>query len=117
MTDQQSETEAPAKRPPGRPRKAPPHVKRQPVHKPMRSGSDEPDIMEGFEYRPFQHENPLSIDPDIVRSIEREWGHSLRSVCFEANGKPFPKFRQRAETQWICRGQARQFWRSFRSHG
>ena len=86
MTDEQTNE---AKRPPGRPRKAPSHVKRQPVHK-GRSGGDEPDIMEAFEYRPYEQENPLSIDKDIVRGIEKEWGYSLLWVCFECNGKPFP---------------------------
>jgi hypothetical protein len=90
VSDEQ-QTEAPAKRPPGRPRKAPSHVKRQPLHK-GRSDSDEPDIMEAFEYRPYEQENPLSIDPDIVRGIEKDWGYSLLWVCYEANGKPFPSF-------------------------
>jgi hypothetical protein len=90
MTDE-TQAETSTKRSPGRPRKAPSHVKRQPVHKPMRSGGDEPDIMEGFEYKPFEQENPLSIDADIVKSIEREWGYSLLWVCYEANGKPFPQ--------------------------
>jgi hypothetical protein len=85
MNDEQ-QTEAPAKRPPGRPRKAPSHVKRQP----MRSGSDDPDPLQNFEYKPYEQENPLAIDPDIVRSIEKEWGYSLLWVCYECNGKPFP---------------------------
>jgi hypothetical protein len=87
MTDEQT-NEA---RPPGRPRKAPSHVKRQPMRKPMRRGDDDgQDPLENFEYRPYEQDNPLAIDPDIVRGIEREWGFSLLWVMFECNGKPFP---------------------------
>jgi hypothetical protein len=60
------------------------------MHKPMRSGGDDPDPLENFECRPYEQDNPLAIDPEIVRGIEREWGFSLLWVCFEAGGKPFP---------------------------
>ena len=33
----------------------------------------------------------MAIDPDIVRSIEKEWGYSLLWVAFEVNGKGFPQ--------------------------
>src|SRR5215472_94563 len=93
MTDeQQAETGSP-KRGRGRPRgsgRARRNAERAPVHRPH-SGRDDPDVLEGFEYRPFEQENPLAIDPDIVRGIEREWGYSLLWVCFECNGKPFPQ--------------------------
>jgi hypothetical protein len=85
--DEQQIIEVPTKR--GRPKGS--TAKRRPLRKPMHNArDDEPDIMEGFEYRPYEQENPLSIDLDIVRSIENEWGYSLLWVCFEANGKPFP---------------------------
>jgi hypothetical protein len=61
----------------------------QPTHR-GRGSDDGQDPLQGFEYRPYEAENPLSIDPDIVRSIEREWGYSLLWVCYECNGKPFP---------------------------
>jgi hypothetical protein len=90
MSDEQ-QAETPTKRPPGRPRKAPPHVKRQPVHKGRSSGDDDgQNPFENFEYRPFEQENSLSIDKDIVRGIEKEWGYSLLWVAYEVNGKPFP---------------------------
>jgi hypothetical protein len=84
MSDEtQAET---TKRPPGRPKGA----KTRPKPPPVRRSDDGQDPLENFEYRPFEQDNPLSIDPDIVRSIEREWGYSLLWVCFECNGKPFP---------------------------
>jgi hypothetical protein len=86
MTDE-TQAETPTKRGPGRPRKAPSHVKRQP----MRGGDDDhQDPLENFEYRAWEHQDALAIDPDTVRNIEREWGFSLLWVMFECNGKPFP---------------------------
>jgi hypothetical protein len=92
MTDEQDTgSEVPAKRQPGRPRGSTKRrtVAREPMHRGPRH-DDGQDPLEGFEYRPHEHENPLSIDLGIVRSIEREWGYSLLWVCFEAAGKPFP---------------------------
>jgi hypothetical protein len=60
------------------------------MRKPMRGDDDGQDPLENFEYRPYEQDNPLAIDPDIVRGIEREWGFSLLWVMFECNGKPFP---------------------------
>src|SRR5262249_16905874 len=54
-------------------------------------GDDGQDPLENFEYRPYEQDNPLAIDPDIVRGIEREWGYSLLWVMFECAGKPFPE--------------------------
>src|SRR5215469_3840411 len=95
MSDEQADTETTAKRPPGRPKGSKTKrrtVAREPIHKGAHHGRDDDgqDPLEGFEYRPYEQENPLSIDPDIVRAIEREWGYCLLWVCFEANGKPFP---------------------------
>jgi hypothetical protein len=96
MSDEQADTETSAKRQPGRPRGAkikPPPVRRDPVHRGVhhRAADDGQDPLENFEYRPYEQENVLAIDPDIVRGIERDWGFSLLWVCFEANGKPFPQ--------------------------
>jgi hypothetical protein len=55
-----------------------------------RGDDDGQDPLENFEYRPYEQHNPLAIDPDIVRGIEREWGFSLLWVMFECNGQPFP---------------------------
>jgi hypothetical protein len=84
MSDE-TQTETPTKR--GRP---PKHVKRNPVHQGRGSHDDGQNPLENFEYRPYEQENPLEINADIVRSIEKEWGYSLLWVCYEANGKPFP---------------------------
>jgi len=88
MTDEQT-NEAPAKRPPGRPRKTPSHVKRTPVHQ-GRGIDDGQDPLDNFEYRPYESQDVLAIDADTVRSIEREWGYSLLWVMYECAGKPFP---------------------------
>jgi hypothetical protein len=98
MTTDEQQTETTEKRGPGRPRGSskrvkPPPVRRDSVHRgPHHHAADDGqgDILEGFEYRPYEQENVLAIDPDIVRGIERDWGYSLLWVCFEANGKPFP---------------------------
>jgi hypothetical protein len=89
MTDD-TEAETPSRRP-GRPRGSikKRNAERMPTHA-GRSDDDHQDPLENFEYRPFEAENPLSIDPEIVRGIEREWGYSLLWVMFECNGKPFP---------------------------
>src|SRR6516225_7547022 len=92
MTDEQQPDTETAKRPPGRPKGSRTKrrgIQREPLHKGVRH-DDGQDPLEGFEYRPFEQENPLAIDPEIVRGIEREWGYSLLWVCFECNGKPFP---------------------------
>jgi hypothetical protein len=92
MSNEQAD-ETTAKRPPGRPKgaKTKRSTERAPVHKGAHSSDDDgQDPLDGFEYRPYEQDNPLSIDPDIVRGIEREWGYSLLWVCFECNGKPFP---------------------------
>jgi hypothetical protein len=89
MTNEtQTDTET-AKRPPGRPKGAKgkpklPPVHRDPVHRGAhhRAADDGQDPLDNFEYRPFEQENFLSIDPDICRSIEREWGYSLLWVCY-----------------------------------
>jgi hypothetical protein len=90
MSDEQQQPEAtPAKRGPGRPKKS--NAKRQPQHEPVHRGrDDEPDVLENFEYRPFEAQDALAIDMDTVLSIEREWGYSLLWVMFECAGKPFP---------------------------
>ena len=77
------------KRGPGRPRKR--SAKRQPVHKGAHPADDGQDPLGNFEYRPFEQESVLAIDPEICHSIEKEWGYSLLWVCFECNGKPFPQ--------------------------
>jgi hypothetical protein len=86
------EQAASEKRSPGRPRGStskrrvkPPPPQREPHH-----DDGHGDILEGFEYRPFERDNPLAIDPDIVRGIERDWGYSLLWVCYENCGKPTP---------------------------
>jgi hypothetical protein len=95
MSDQQSETAE--KRSPGRPKGSktkpkPPPVRRDPVHRGAHRGDDDgQDPLDNFEYRPFEQENPLSIDADIVRGIEKDWGYSLLWVAYEVNGKPFPQ--------------------------
>src|SRR6516165_5398337 len=86
MSDE-TQAETPTKRGPGRPKRT--NATRQPVHQ-GRSDDDGQNPLENFEYRPYEQENPLSIDPDVCRSIEKEWGYSLLWVCFECNGKPFP---------------------------
>jgi hypothetical protein len=69
----------------------------------MRSGDDDgQDPLENFEYRPFEQENPLAIDLDIVRGIEREWGYSLLWVCYECNGKPFPNLVSSRKRNGYC---------------
>src|SRR6516165_11666219 len=88
MTDE-LETETSEKRGPGRPRKR--SAKRQPVHKGAHPADDGQDPLGNFEYRPFEQESVLAIDPEICHSIEKEWGYSLLWVCFECNGKPFPQ--------------------------
>jgi hypothetical protein len=95
MTDEQQPETTTAKRPPGRPKGS---IKRRnanraPMHEPVhqgRTGGDEPDMMENFEYKPFEAQDALAIDFDTVLSIEREWGYSLLWVMFECVGKPFP---------------------------
>jgi len=92
MSDEQqadTDTETPKR---GRPRGSTSkrRVKREPVHRGAHPEDDGQDPLANFEYRPFEQENLLAIDPDIVRGIEREWGYSLLWVCFEAGGKPFP---------------------------
>jgi len=91
MTDEQ-QTEAPAKRPPGRPRARKSRAERQTTHhgRSARSGGDDDDVLQNFEYRPYEQDNPLAIDPDIVRSIQNEWGYSLLWVMYEVHGAPFP---------------------------
>jgi hypothetical protein len=89
MSDEQ-QAETAGKRSPRRPRgsrTSKRHIK-PPPHRGSHSGSD--DVLEGFEYKPFEQENPLSIDADIVRGIERDWGYSLLWVCFENCGVPTP---------------------------
>ena len=94
MSDQQSE---PATEKRGRPKGSrdkpkPPPVRRDPVHRGAhhRAADDGQDPLDNFEYRPYEQDNPLSIDPDIVRSVERDWGFSLLWVCYENCGKPTP---------------------------
>src|SRR5262249_40799317 len=93
MTDEQ-QTETPAKRPPGRPQGSKTkrrNAERAPTHHGRSGRSDDgQDSLENFEYRPYEQNNPLAIDPDIVRGIEREWGFSLLWVMYECNGQPFP---------------------------
>jgi hypothetical protein len=98
MTDEQ-QTELP-KRGPGRPpggknkpghhagRKKP-NADRQPVHQ-GRSGDDEPDKLENFEFTPYEAQDALAIDADVVRSIRDDYGFVLMWVVHECNGKPFP---------------------------
>jgi hypothetical protein len=89
--EQQADTET-TKRPPGRPKGSKTKrrkIAREPVHR-GRDSDDGQDPLVGFEYRPYEQENALAIDPDIIRSIDREWGYSLLWVCYECNGKPFP---------------------------
>lgn len=88
MSEQDTASETPAKRPPGRPRKT--NANRKPMHQGRGSSDDGQNPLENFEYRPYEQENPLAINADIVRGIEKEWGYSLLWVCFEAGGKPFP---------------------------
>jgi hypothetical protein len=83
----------------------------------MRSGSDDPDPLQGFEYKPFEQEDALHIDPDIVRSIEKEWGYSLLWVCYECNGKPFPNLVSARKRNGYSEVKRKNFGRSFRSHG
>ena len=93
MSDEQQTETTTEKRSPGRPkgsRTKRRRTEREPVHQGAHRPDDGQDPLDGFEYRPFEQENLLAIDPDIVRGIEREWGYSLLWVCFEANGKPFP---------------------------
>jgi hypothetical protein len=85
MSDQQSE---PATEKRGRPKGS--GKPKPPPQRRSHRGDDGQDPLESFEYRPYEQDNPLSIDPDIVRGIERDWGYSLLWVCFECNGKPFP---------------------------
>jgi hypothetical protein len=90
MTDEQ-QPETTTKRGPGRPKKS--NAKRQPQRQPVhqgRNGDDESDVLQNFEYRPFEAQDALAIDFDTVLSIEREWGYSLLWVMFECCGKPFP---------------------------
>jgi hypothetical protein len=91
MSDEQ-QAETPKR---GRPRGStskrvkPPPARRDSVHRGPHY-NDGQDPLENFEYRPYEQENVLAIDPEIVRGIEKEWGFSLLWVCFECNGKPFP---------------------------
>jgi hypothetical protein len=91
--EQQAETTEKRGRPKGsRDKPKPPPVRRDPVHRGAhhRADDDGQDPLDGFEYRPYTQDNPLSIDPDIVRGIERDWGYSLLWVCYENCGKPTP---------------------------
>src|SRR6516225_315514 len=89
MSDEQ-QTETSEKRSPGRP-KGSKTKRREPVHRGAhRDDDDGQDPLDNFEYRPYEQDNPLAIDPEIVRGIEKEWGYSLLWVCYECNGKPFP---------------------------
>jgi len=83
--DQQTET---AKRPPGRPKGA----KTKPKPPPHRPSHDDVhrDRLENFEFTPYEATNPLHIDLDIVRAIERDYGFVLMWVVHECAGKPFP---------------------------
>jgi hypothetical protein len=77
MTDeQQAETTEKRGRPKGsRNKPKPPPVRREPLHIGAHRGDDDgQDPLDNFEYRPFEQENPLAIDPEIVRGIERDWG-------------------------------------------
>jgi hypothetical protein len=93
--DQQAET---PKR--GRPRGStskpkPPPVRRDSVHRGPHRGphydDGHGDLLENFEYRPFEARDALAIDADTVRSVRDEWGYSLLWVCFESLGRPFPE--------------------------
>jgi hypothetical protein len=91
MTDEQTSSEAPATKRPGRPRGT--TKKRNAVREPVHQGrghDDGQDPLENFEYRPFEAQDVLAIDHDTVRSIRDEWGFSLLWVMYETMGKPFP---------------------------
>jgi hypothetical protein len=91
------QTEATEKRSPGNPRgpktkPKPPPVRRDPVHRGAHRGdADGQDPLDNFEYRPFEQENALAIDPEIVRGIRDDWGYCLLWVCYEVTGRPFPQ--------------------------
>jgi hypothetical protein len=91
MSDEQ-QAEPTEKRSPGRPKGAKTKPKPPPHRGASHRGDDDgQDPLDNFEYRPFEAENPLSIDSEIVRGIERDWGYSLLWVAYEVNGKPFPQ--------------------------
>jgi hypothetical protein len=91
MTDEQQTTEAPAKRPPGRPRKSPPHVRRSPVHQPVHRSND-PDRIEKYEFIPYEAHDKFYIPHDIVNSFRRDYGRALMWVSLECTGKPMDDF-------------------------
>lgn len=92
MSDEQQATETPKR---GRPRgptskPKPPPVRRDSVHRGPHYDDGYGERVENFEFTPFEATNPLSIDPDVVRSIRDEYGFVLMWVVHECAGKPFP---------------------------
>ena len=86
MNDE-TQAEAPTKRGPGRPRKAPSYVKRNPVH----HGHIDEDDLESFEPTPFTPHNPLAIDKEIIWTIEHEYGFVLQWAAYMVLGRPQPE--------------------------
>lgn len=58
-------------------------VDREPIHEPIHTPihGDEDEGLQSFQYKPFEHSNPLNIDRDIIKSIERDFGFSLTWIA------------------------------------
>jgi hypothetical protein len=95
MTDEQQQTEAPAKRPPGRPRGS--TKKRNAIREPVHRGRPDPRRSEApplktITYTPFEPKSSTDIPTDLVETIWTDYGGHLQWCVYEAGGKPTPEW-------------------------
>ena len=84
MSEQQTET--PAKRPPGRPRKkAPRHVEREPTRMPRRLTEED---VESCKVQLYTHHDPLGFPLEVLWQLEHEWGYGGEWAAFENCNMP-----------------------------
>jgi hypothetical protein len=59
-------------------------AERQPVHEPIHSALRD----EGFEYTPYEVQNPLHIDEELIRNIKNDYDFVLQWVAESVTGQP-----------------------------
>jgi len=119
MTDEtQAETSMRRGRPAGsrnKPKRA--NAQREPVHQPMHDNADD---LESFDPELYTPSDPMRFPPDVIRTLENDFGHVLQWVTTEVGGKAYPDFvnhRRRQGFQEVRRGSFQGLLRPYVSSG